>query len=168
MTRYWILQDICNTFQYGTQTITYDATPPATTGALTTRGLTTRASPLTTAEVTSQEITSQEITSQEMTTQELTTQELTTSPLTTQPLTTQPLTTQPLTTSFVTVAARCLTYTWPETQGYFCSADHSGYYQCLKGPWASQANFRACAPGTSCKCAIGVECSSTGICTSPV
>jgi len=82
-----------------------------------------------------------------------------------QDLTTQAITSQPLTTSFATVADRCLTYTWPETQGYFCSADHAGYYQCLKGPWASQAKFQSCPPGTSCKCAVGVECSATGICT---
>jgi len=106
------------------------------------------------------------ITSGALTTSALTTDvDLTTAPLTTQSLTTQSLTTQPLTTSFATVAARCLTYTWPETQGYFCAADGSGYYQCLKGPWASQAKFQSCPPGTSCKCAVGVECSATGICT---
>jgi hypothetical protein len=77
----------------------------------------------------------------------------------------QVLTTGSLTTSFATVAARCSTYTFPETQGYFCAADGSGYYQCLKGPWAPQANFRPCAPGTSCKCPVGVECSAQGICT---
>jgi hypothetical protein len=109
-----------------------------------------QATPLTTAAVTSQSMT---------------TQPLTTQPLTTQPLTTQPLTTQPLTTTFATVADRCLTYSWPETQGWFCSADQTGYYQCLKGPWASQAVFQLCPPGTSCKCAVGVECSIYGVCT---
>jgi len=95
----------------------------------------------------------------------LTTQSLTSQSLTTQPMTTQPLTTQPLTTSFATVAARCATYTFPETQGYFCAADMSGYYQCLKGPWASQAAFHTCPTGTYCRCAVGVECSAQGICT---
>jgi len=167
ITRYWIAQDICNTFQYGQQTITYQvsitsgAPPSLTTGSMTTQSVTS--SPLTT-----QPLTTQPLTTQPLTTQPLTTQPLTTQPLTTQPLSTQPLTTQPLTTSFATVAARCLTYTFPETQGFFCSADHTGYYQCLKGPWASQANFRPCAPGTSCKCAVGVECSSTGLCTNGV
>jgi len=80
-------------------------------------------------------------------------------------LTTQSLTTQALTTSFATVAARCSTYSFPETQGYFCSADHLGYYQCLKGPWASQAAYRPCPTGTTCKCAVGVECTAQGICT---
>jgi len=151
---------------------------PITSGALTTKPLTTEAlttqpitsQPLTTQEMTTQALTTellttQEVTSQEMTTQELTTPELTTQELTTPPLTTQSLTTQPLTTSFATVAARCATYSFPETQGYFCAADGSGYYQCLKGPWAVQANFRPCAPGTSCKCPVGVECAAYGICT---
>jgi hypothetical protein len=126
---------------------------PITSGAMTTKPLTT------------QPLTSQELTTQELTTQELTTQALTTELLTTQELTTEALTSQPLTTSFATVAARCSTYTYSETQGYFCAADGSGYYQCLKGPWAPQANFRPCAAGTSCKCPVGVECSAFGICT---
>jgi len=105
------------------------------------------------------------LTTDAVTSQQLTTQQLTTQPLTTQPLTTQPLTTHPLTTTFATVADRCLTYSWPETQGWFCSADQTGYYQCLKGPWASQAVFQLCPPGTSCKCAVGVECSIYGVCT---
>lgn len=91
---------------------------------------------------------------------------MTSQPLTTdRDLTTQAVTSQSLTTSFATVAARCATYSFPETQGYFCSADGAGYYQCLKGPWAPQANYRPCPPGTSCKCAVGVECSAQGICT---
>jgi len=94
---------------------------------------------------------------------------LTTQPLTSSiDLTTQAVTSQPLTTSFATVAARCATFTFPETQGYFCSADHAGYYQCLKGPWAPQAAFRPCPAGTSCKCAVGVECTASGICTNGV
>jgi len=76
-----------------------------------------------------------------------------------------PLTTGSLTTSFATVADRCATYSFPETQGFFCSEDQSGYYQCLKGPWAPQAAYRACAPGTFCRCAVGVECSAYGLCT---
>jgi len=138
-------------------------TQPLTTQELTTQELTTQE--LTTQELTTQELTTQELTTQELTTQELTTQELTTQELTTQELTTQPLTTQPLTTTFATVADRCSTYSWPETQGWFCSADQTGYYQCLKGPWASQAVFQPCPPSTSCKCAVGVECSIYGICT---
>jgi len=178
MTRYWIVQDICNSYQYGSQTITIDATPPLSTGSVTSNSMTTQllttqsvtsqpltTQPLTTQPLTTQPLTTQPLTTQPLTTQELTTQPLTTQELTTQPLTTQPLTTQPLTTSFATVAARCLTYTFPETQGFFCAADHSGYYQCLKGPWASQAAFRPCPTGTSCKCAVGVECSASGICT---
>jgi hypothetical protein len=86
-------------------------------------------------------------------------------PLTTQAITSQSLTTQPLTTSFLTVADRCATYSFPETQGFFCSADQAGYYQCLKGPWASQAVYHNCAPGTYCRCAQGVECSANGVCT---
>jgi len=95
----------------------------------------------------------------------LTSQSLTTQELTTQPLTTEPLTTQPLTTSFATVADRCATLSYPETQGYFCAADGSGYYQCLKGPYAPLAANRPCPAGTSCKCPYGVECSAYGICT---
>jgi hypothetical protein len=76
-----------------------------------------------------------------------------------------PLTTGSLTTSFATVAARCATYSFPETQGFFCAADQSGYYQCLKGPWASQAAFQPCPSGTFCRCPVGVECSASGICT---
>jgi len=91
---------------------------------------------------------------------------MTTQPLTTdRDLTTQAITSQSLTTSFATVAARCATYNFPETQGYFCTADGSGYYQCLKGPYAVLSANRPCAPGTSCKCAVGVECSPYGICT---
>jgi len=81
------------------------------------------------------------------------------------PLTTGAVTSQSLTTSFATVAARCATYSFPETQGFFCAADQSGYYQCLKGPFAPQAAYRACAPGTYCRCPVGVECSASGICT---
>jgi len=121
--------------------------------------------PITSGAMTTKDITTEYLTTESLTTQELTTQELTTQELTTQPLSTQALTTQPLTTSFATVAARCATYSFPETQGYFCAADKSGYYQCLKGPWATQANYQKCAPGTSCKCAVGVECSASGLCT---
>jgi len=81
------------------------------------------------------------------------------------PLTTGSLTTQSLTTSFATVADRCATYSFPETQGFFCAADNSGYYQCLKGPWASQAVYHACPATTYCRCAVGVECSAQGVCT---
>jgi len=158
MTRYWVAVDICNSYQYGSQTITFDATPPMTTRSVTSHSVTSQS-------LTTQPLTTQPLTTQPLTTQELTTQELTTQPLTTQELTTQPLTTQPLTTSFATVADRCFTYNFPETQGYFCAADHSGYYQCLKGPWASQAAYHLCPAGTSCKCAEGVECTSYGTCT---
>jgi len=81
------------------------------------------------------------------------------------PLTTGAVTSQSLTTSFATVAARCATYSFPETQGFFCTADNLGYYQCLKGPWAPQAAARPCPAGTFCRCAVGVECSAQGICT---
>jgi len=130
LTRFWQAEDICNSFDRNTQTITYTLAPPPP-----------------------------------LTTQSLTTQELTTQELTTQPLTTQPLTTQPLTTSFATVAARCATLSFPETQGYFCAADGSGYYQCLKGPYAVMSAVRPCPAGTSCKCPYGVECAPYGICT---
>jgi len=106
------------------------------------------------------------ITSGALTSQALTTGvDVTTQDLTTQELTTQPLTTQPLTTSFATVADRCATLSFPETQGYFCTSDGSGYYQCLKGPFAPISANRPCAPGTSCKCPYGVECTIYGLCT---
>lgn len=121
--------------------------------------------PITSGAMTTQPLTTSELTTQPLTTQELTTSPVTSQPLTTELLTTESLTTQSLTTSFATVAARCATYNMAETQGFYCAADHSGYYQCLKGPWAAQSNYRPCAPGTTCKCEVGVECSTIGLCS---
>jgi len=63
------------------------------------------------------------------------------------------------------VAAICSQYTFT-TEGYFCSPDASGFYQCLSGPWAPLSAFQHCAGGTTCVCAVGVECSNGGT-TSP-
>jgi len=63
------------------------------------------------------------------------------------------------------VAAICSQYTF-NTQGYFCSGDASGFYQCLSGPWAPLSAFQNCGAGTTCVCSVGVECSNGGT-TSP-
>jgi len=63
------------------------------------------------------------------------------------------------------VQAICSQYTF-DTQGYFCSADATGFYQCLGGPFAPLDAFQSCAAGTTCVCAVGVECSNGGT-TSP-
>jgi hypothetical protein len=41
---------------------------------------------------------------------------------------------------------------------YYCDAT-GGFYQCLGGVFASQSRDMACARGTTCGCAFGVECS---------
>jgi len=130
---------------------------PITSKSVTSRAITTRAG--TTAAVTSAPITSSPITSSP-----ITSSALTTSPMTSSPVTSSPITSRALTTSPLTVQARCATYTFTD-QGYFCSADHTGYYQCLSGVFASQSSLRPCAPGTSCKCNEGVDCSPYGLCT---
>jgi len=45
-------------------------------------------------------------------------------------------------------------------QNYYCSADFSGFYQCLQSGLGFEAedSFQACAPGTTCLCPFGVEC----------
>jgi len=59
------------------------------------------------------------------------------------------------------VAAICRGFTF-SNQGYFCSADGTGFYQCLQGQWESLSAFQYCPTGTSCACAYGVECSVNG------
>jgi len=86
-------------------------------------------------------------------------------PITSGALTSASLTTSVALTTGITVQARCGSYNMLETQGYYCSADQLGYYQCLSGPFASQSGYRPCAPGTFCRCADGVECSASGPCS---
>jgi len=68
----------------------------------------------------------------------------------------------------LTVEERCETFILNGPQGYFCSADQSGFYQCVAEPYTSQSRFQFCAGGTSCNCYYGVDCSvapSPGVCT---
>jgi len=141
-------------------------TQPLSTQKLTTQPLSTQ--PLTTRKLTTNPVTSnrlsQPISTQPLTTKALTTQEFTTSQLSRGYLTTKPITTQTVTTAF-TIAALCATYPNFGAQGYFCSDDHMGFYQCLSGAFATQSQYRPCAAGTQCRCAPGVECSAFGVCT---
>jgi len=59
------------------------------------------------------------------------------------------------------VVSICSGFTFTN-QGYFCSADGSGFYQCLQGEWQSLSAFQYCPPGTTCACSYGVECSDDG------
>jgi len=59
----------------------------------------------------------------------------------------------------------CSQFTF-DTQGYFCTQDGTGFYQCLSGPWAPLSAFQPCAAGTYCWCPYGQECSNGGT-TSP-
>jgi len=56
-------------------------------------------------------------------------------------------------------AALCSQWTWTDNPGYFCSGNNVGFYECLSGPWAPQSAYFNCPAGTSCSCAVGVECS---------
>jgi len=56
----------------------------------------------------------------------------------------------------------CDSWSWTTDPGYFCSADHSGFYMCLSGPFAPLDSFQPCAAGTVCACPVGVECSQGG------
>jgi len=48
------------------------------------------------------------------------------------------------------------------SMGYYCSPDHTGFYQCLPDAWASLDSFQACPAGTTCGCNYGIECSNGG------
>jgi len=56
----------------------------------------------------------------------------------------------------------CSGFSFSGDSGYFCSADQTGYYYCLTGPFAPLDSFNLCGAGTSCACAYGVECSNGG------
>lgn len=143
---------------------------PVTTGAITV-GFEFTTSPLTSGPVTSRQLTTRPVTTRpittgiDVTTGAVTSAAVTSAAVTSAPVTSAAVTSQALTTDFISVASRCASYSFTSVQGYFCSADQTGYYQCLNGPFASQSAFRPCAPGTRCRCATGVECSQYGVCT---
>lgn len=56
----------------------------------------------------------------------------------------------------------CSGFSFSGDSGYFCSADQTGYYYCLTGPFAPLDSFNLCPPGTHCACSWGVECSNGG------
>jgi len=56
----------------------------------------------------------------------------------------------------------CSGFSFSGDSGYFCSADQTGYYYCLTGPFAPLDAFQLCGAGTSCACSLGVECSNGG------
>jgi len=56
----------------------------------------------------------------------------------------------------------CSGFSFTGESGYFCSADQTGYYYCLTGPFAPLDSFNLCGAGTSCACDYGVECSNGG------
>jgi len=48
-------------------------------------------------------------------------------------------------------------------QGYYCSNDGTGFYQCLSdSAFSSQDAFQSCPTGTVCSCSFGVDCSYAG------
>jgi len=57
----------------------------------------------------------------------------------------------------------CEGFSYAGEAGYFCSSDTTGYYYCLAGAFAPLDSLQTCAPGTSCTCAWGVECSEGGL-----
>jgi len=151
-----------------------DAAPcnAATTGfptVITTVSVTS--SPVTSSPVTSSPITSSRVTSSQVTSSQVTSSPLTSSRVTSSTITTNksltsgvlPATTgRPSSTTSQSAGAFCSQFTIPGTQGYYCSTDMSGFYQCLNPPFSGQDAFQHCPAGTHCSCGFGIECSSMG------
>jgi len=101
------------------------------------------------------------------TTQALTTASLTSASLTSASLTTSRLTTAPALTLQRQVEIFCATAPassfGSSGNGYYCFNNGAGYGQCYVSGSTQFGYYFACAGGTSCQCAAGVECSNGGL-----